>query len=149
MRFSRLRLSIAAGLLAVAGAASATLVAAAPASARASQFVVVGCNGRGQVRPAGFDNFGCMPSQEFLTGLTWTSWRSVAFGQGTLKVNQCTPTCARGKFAAFPVLTVLWRARPRPHHPGQEFFTRLTWIYTGKRPVPHSPATATFTLPPT
>jgi hypothetical protein len=149
MTVTRLRLSIAAGLLAVAGVASATVVAAAPASARASQVVVVGCNGNGQVRPHGFDNFGCMPSQEFLTGLTWTSWRSVAFGQGTLKVNTCTPNCAAGKYARFPVLTVLWRARPRPHHPGQSYFTRLTWIFSGKRPLPHSPATDTFTLPPT
>jgi hypothetical protein len=90
MRFTHARVLAAASQLALAGAASTALMAAGPASATPSQVVAVGCDGRGQVRPTGFDNFGCMPSQELLTGLHWTSWRSAAFGHGTLKVNDCT-----------------------------------------------------------
>jgi hypothetical protein len=149
MRFTRPRVFLAAGLLAAAGTAGATVAAAGPASATPSQVVVVNCQGRGQVRPGGFDNFGCMPSQELLAGLHWTSWTSAAFGHGFLEVNNCTPTCAQGKFIKYPILTVLWRARPWPQHAGREHFSRLTWIYTGKRPPGHSRTAAqTFTLPP-
>jgi hypothetical protein len=152
MRFTRTRVLVTAGLMATAGTASAVMVAASPASASpasagSSQVVVVDCHGHGQVEPAAFDNFGCMPSQELLTGLTWTSWNAVAFGHGNLEVNNCTPTCARGTFVKYPVLTVLYRARPRPRHAGQEYFSRLTWIYTGKRPPSHGEPTVTMTLP--
>ena len=103
--------------------------------------------GHGQVRPAQYD-IGCMASQEFLAQLRWTSWRSVAFGGGVLKVNNCTPSCAKGRYIKYPVLTVLWRARPWPHHAGHRYFSRLTMIFTGNRPA-HVPVTQTMTLPST
>jgi len=145
MRLVRARAALAGALMAIAGTAAGTVLAATPASAGTSQVVLVDCTGHGQVRPAGYD-IGCMPSSELVTGLRWTSWRSVAFGSGVLKVNDCTPTCAQGKYISYPILTVLWRAEPWPHHPGQEYFSRLTWIFTGQRPG-HVPAAQTFTLP--
>ena len=151
MKFTPTRICTAAGALALAGTtlAGVTALGASPASAGTGQVVAVNCQGHGQVRPAGFDNFGCMPSQESLTNLSWTSWQSVAFGQGNLKVNQCIPTCAQGTFAKFPVLTVLWRARPWPGHAGQRYFTRVTWIFTGKHPGgKHTPVTDTMTISP-
>jgi hypothetical protein len=147
MRLTRTATFAAAATMAVAGTATATLATAGPASARSSQVVVVNCADHTQVRPGQFDNFGCMPSNESLTGLRWTSWASTAYGHGSLKVNNCNPNCAEGKFINYPVLTVLWRATPRPHHAGQEYFSRLTWIFTGKRPAAHDPVTQTFTLP--
>jgi hypothetical protein len=54
-----------------------------------------------------------------VAGLTWTSWRSDAFGRGVLKVNDCTPTCAQGRYVKYPILVVLWRPRPWPGHPGR------------------------------
>jgi hypothetical protein len=147
MRFTRTRVFMAAGLLALAGTVSATALAAVPASAAPAQVALVNCAGHGQVRPASFDNFGCMPSQELLAGLRWTSWQSSAFGHGFLKVNSCTPTCAAGQYIRFPVLIVLWRARPWPQHAGRSYFTRLTWIYQGRRPHRHDPATQTLILP--
>jgi hypothetical protein len=147
MRLTRTATFAAVATIAAAGTAGATLATAGPASAGASQVVVVNCADHGQVRPRTFDNFGCMPSNESLAGLHWTSWASTAYGQGSLKVNNCTPSCAQGKFISYPVLTVLWRATPRPHHAGQEYFSRLTWILTGKRPAAHVPVTQTFTLP--
>jgi hypothetical protein len=143
MKFSRGRMMLAGGLL--AGAATSGVVLAGPASAASSQVVLVNCQGVGQVRPAGYD-IGCMPSNELVSGLTWTSWRSVAFGAGTLKVNDCTPTCAQGKYINYPILVVLWRAQPWPGHPGQHYFSRLTWIFTGSRPA-HIPTSQTFALP--
>lgn len=144
MRFIRARVMLAGGLMAI-GATAAGVVLAGPASAGSSQVVLVSCRGTGQVRPAGYD-IGCMPSQELITGLAWTSWRSVAFGAGTLKVNACTPTCAQGRYVKYPILVVLWRAEPRPGHLGQSYFSRLTWIFTGQRPG-HVPAAQTFVLP--
>jgi hypothetical protein len=138
------RLILAAGLMALAGTTTAAVLVAGPASASSSQVVVVNC-GHGQVRPALYD-IGCMASQEYLAQLRWTSWRSVAFGGGVLKVNNCTPSCAKGRYIKYPVLTVLWRARPWPHHAGRQYFSRLTLIFTGKRPA-HVPVTQNIALP--
>lgn len=146
MRLTRTTASLAAGMMALAGAATAITMAATPASATAVQVVLVNCTGHGQVRPATYD-IGCMPSQEFITGLTWTSWRSVAFGSGTLKVNNCNPSCAAGHYVRFPILTVLWRAQPWPGHLGKAYFSRLTWIFTGRRPAVVHTTAQTFTLP--
>jgi hypothetical protein len=144
MRFIRGRMMLAGGLMAVAAAASGVMVAG-PASAASSQVVLVNCHGAGQVRPTGYD-IGCMPSNELMTGLTWTSWRSVAFGSGILEVNDCTPTCAQGKYVKYPILVVLWRAQPWPKHAGQDYFSRLTWIFTAQRPG-RAPTAQTFVLP--
>ena len=144
MRFNRARLALAGGLMAIAATAGG-VVLAGPASAGSSQVVLVNCGGVGQVRPAGYD-IGCMPSNELVTGLTWTSWRSVAFGSGTLEVNDCTPTCAQGTYIKYPILVVLWRAEPWSKHPGEQYFSRLTWIFTGNRPGRVS-AAQTFVLP--
>ncbi len=104
MGFIRVRVMLASSLLAVAAGASG-VVLSGPASAGTSQVVLVGCHGAGQVRPAGYD-IGCMPSQELVTGLAWTSWRSAAFGSGILKVSDCTPTCAQGRYVTYPILVV-------------------------------------------
>jgi hypothetical protein len=144
MRLTRARVFLAAGLLTAAATVTTTALAGASASAVSSQVVIVNCGGHGQVRPASYD-IGCI-ANELLAKMSWTSWHAVAFGHGDLKVNNCTPTCARGKFISFPVLLVAWRARPWPQHAGQRYFSRLTWIFTGKRPG-HAPAAQTITLP--
>ena len=129
-RFIRTRTMLAGGLLAIATAAAGVTAAgpalAASASAASRPVVLVSCGGVGQVRPARYDGTGCMPSNELVAGLTWTSWRSAAFGSGVLKVNDCTPTCAQGRYVKYPILVVLWRARPWPGHPGRAYFSQLT-----------------------
>lgn len=134
--------------MAVATAGSGVALAgpafAASGQAATGPVVLVNCTGSGQVRSARYD-IGCMPSNELVTGLRWTSWRSAAFGSGILMVNDCTPTCAQGSYVNFPILVVLWRAKPWPRHPGRAYFSRLTWIFTGQRPG-HAPAAPTFVL---
>ncbi len=144
MRLTRMRIAMAAGVLAVSGTVTATALAVAPASAGASQVVVVNCAGQGQVRPGGYD-IGCT-ANEMLATLHWQTWRGTAYGNGVLKVDNCTPTCAQGKYIKYPVLTVLWRPSPWPGHAGRRYFTRVTWIFTGKRPG-HALAAQTLTLP--
>jgi hypothetical protein len=145
MRLTRARLFLAAGMLA-AGTVTTTALAASPASAVSSQVVIVSCGGHGQVRPAAY-NIGCM-GHELLAKMAWTSWRATAFGHGHLKINNCIPTCAQGKFISHPVLLVGWRAKPWPNHAGREYFSRLTFIFTAKPPA-HGPAAQTITLPAT
>lgn len=132
MRLTRMRITVAAGLLAVSGTLAATAVAVAPASAGSTTVVMVNCAGQGQVRPGGYD-IGCT-ANELLRTLHWQTWRGTAYGNGVLKVDDCTPTCAQGKYIKYPVLTVLWRPKAWPGHAVQRYFTRVTWIFTGKRP---------------
>lgn len=139
---------LAAGLIAAAATVTGTVLAAGPASAAAGfQVALVGCQGQALVRPAVYD-IGCMPSSELVTNLSWVSWRSVALGSGILRVNNCTPSasCGPDKYTKYPILAVLWGARPWPHHRGRAYFSKMTWIFTGKRPA-QIPVTQTFTLP--
>jgi len=152
MRLMTVRAGIAAGLATLAGAATAIVLVAGSASAGTAApasshpVVLVNCNGSGLVKPATYD-VGCMPSQQLVSGLTWTSWKSTAYGSGTLKVNNCNPSCANGHYVKYPILVVLWKAAPWPHHTGSQYFSRLTWIFTGKHPSSvHTPA-QTLTLP--
>jgi hypothetical protein len=155
MRFTRTRTVITAGVAALAGAATAAaILVAVPASAKpaahaapASQPVVlVQCNGTGVVKPTTYDPPFCMPSSQFISGLSWTSWSGNAFGSGTLKVNSCNPNCASGKYLKFPILVVLWGAKSWPHHSGRQYFSELTWIFTGKRPSGVKTAAQTYSL---
>ncbi|HVB46478.1 MAG TPA: hypothetical protein VNF47_27735 [Streptosporangiaceae bacterium] len=156
MRLTPARTLLAAGLTALAGTASAVFLVAGPASAGPTAagtaspavtlpVVLTDCHGHSLVRPRTYDLF-CMESNEYLAGLKWTTWTSAAFGGGVLKVNSCIPSCARGRYVNYPILTVLWRAQPWPNHPGRRHFTRLTWILTGKRPA-GAAVTRTFKLP--
>jgi hypothetical protein len=74
---------------------------------------------------------------ELLTGLRWTSWRPAAFGRGVLKVDDCIPTCAQGRYVRYPVLTALWRARPWPRHPGRGVFQPADHDPHREAPGPH------------
>lgn len=158
MRFTRLRIAATAGLLTVAAATAATALAAAPASAhpaavslaaaKAKTVVLVNqCSGKGQVKPSPTIPLPeCMPSSVFIGKASWTSWGSVAFGAAELEVNNCTPSCAGGKFIKYPILIVLWRAEPWAGKKGEDYFSRMTWIYSGKRPS-RVPVTHTVNWP--
>lgn len=154
MALTRARSFLTAGLVAATSLTTAAVLIAGPASAKpAAPFstkpvvLVNPCPPKqGLVRPSTY-KIGCMASQQFVSGLSWTNWKSTAFGSGTLKVNSCNPSCAAGKFNKFPILVVLWRAQPWPHHSGRQYFSRLTWIFTGKRPSVVHTAAQTFTLP--
>jgi hypothetical protein len=151
MRFTRARIFLTAGTLAAAGAMAGAVITALPASAgtATTQVSLINyCNHHGNVRPATEDLPGCMTSSEFLSGLKWTSWRSVAYGSGVFRVNNCTPSssCGPSMFSKYPILTVLWRAEPWPGHSGHKYFSRLTVIFDGKA-HPHGPSAQTIILP--
>jgi hypothetical protein len=149
---------------ALSGAAAIAITACsgpAPASvtamrmpASAGTAVVVDCAAHGQTRPGQY-MLTCAGAGPYLTGLHWASWGSSAsFASGTSVVNDCTPSCTGGHGHSFPALIALWRAEPRPGHPGQRYFTRLTIIYTSSHSytaggkIHRLPATVTFPLSP-
>jgi len=133
--------------VALAGGGSPRISASAPAQARDAAWtaaarsapaasgttVVVNCVNKSQARPASFV-LTCGDENDILTGMQWVTWASEAFATGTEKINNCTPSCALGKFISYPVLVTLWRPEPLPNHPGMLYFSRVTRIYTGKRP---------------
>ena len=95
----------------------------------------------------------CADGADVLMKLNWSHWGAQALATGSEAINDCTPTCVGGTFHKFPVITVLWRVRPRPHHSAQMMFTRATIIYTGTIPAgspphPHDPAVRLASKPP-
>jgi hypothetical protein len=168
MRLTRIRAAVAVAALAVAGTGVAAGLAIAPAAAApahpasahpasasaasATKVVLVNqCSGKGQVKPKGKINLpGCMASSELIQHAAWTSWTSVAFGKADFTVNNCSPSssCGPSKYTKYPVLMVLWRAKHWTGGTGHEdYFSRMTVIFTGKRPS-GKPATRTFTFLP-
>jgi hypothetical protein len=128
---------------------AATPASAGPASAAAAGVVLVNqCTGKGQVQPhPNIPLPGCMTSSELIGKASWTSWHSVAFGRGDLEVNNCTPSssCGPSQYTKYPILIVLWRAKP--WQGGGRYFTRMTYIFTGKKPH-HAVVTKTISWPP-
>ena len=150
MRLSRTRVLVAAGALAAAGMVAGSVLAAVPASAgpATTTYVLVNqCSGKGQVRPSTIWLPDC-PSGVLIGSAKWTSWGSVAFGSGKLEVDNCTPSssCGPSKYTKYPILIVAWRAEPWQGAKGDDYFSRVTWIYTGNRPK-HAAVTETLTWP--
>jgi hypothetical protein len=64
--------------------------------------------------------------------LHWSSWTATqAKATGRSWVNNCTPSCAGGRYASYPATVAL--TRPQRLH-GYVVFTRLTVTYTRGRP---------------
>ena len=144
MNCSFLRRGKAAAAIAI-GASAIALAASLPATATAATrphhgrsswagaVVLVNCQRRGVVLPSSFI-LACADGNDFLTGMRWVSWRNVAYGSGVEMAKSCVPSCSASRFKRFPVLITLWRAKRRGH--SEQFkFTRLTVIYTGRRPL--------------
>jgi len=144
----RIAAAAAAGLTAVAGlVAGGTALAASRPAPAAPLPALVNCLGKPVVQPRQY-TLACADGNAYLSGLRWTSWRGVAFGQGTEYVNDCVPDCVGGRFYHYPVLITLWRAQARPGHPSQRYFSRLTLIHTGSLHIRGGrlPRTQTFPL---
>jgi hypothetical protein len=76
------------------------------------------------------------------SGIDWTKWTTgVAFGTGFNQLNNCTPSCAGGKFHSYPVKIEMWRPQILG---GILVFTRMTIFYKRTQP-PGEPRHYTFT----
>jgi hypothetical protein len=161
LRRGRIAASIAVGAGAIALAASLPAAAATSAPSQPARpaaaawgraVVLVNCQHHGVVLPRSFV-LACADGNDFLSNLSWVSWRGVAYGSGIEHLNSCVPNCGKGHFHSYPVLITAWRAKWRGHHINQLHFTRLTLIYTHRRPVrftahgkTHHPQTYTYHL---
>jgi hypothetical protein len=148
MRLTRMRVLVAAAVVASAATIAGTALTASAAPAASHKVVLVNqCTGKGQVRPSpNIPLPGCMTSSELIGHASWTSWSTVAFGSGDLEVNNCTPSssCGPSQYTKYPILIVLWRAEH--WQGGGRYFSRMTWIYTGNKPA-HAKVTNTITWP--
>jgi len=120
---------------------------AIPAGHYSESTVVLGCQGQPLVRP-GRLTLTCADGNDYLSGLTWTSWGpGLAGAAGVQSENDCLPYCAAGHVRRYPVDAVLWDTAAAG--PGRQRYTRITLLYPGARPAydgHRGPATVTVTL---
>ena len=94
----------------------------------------------------------CADDGTGLEHMHWTSWTSgQASGSGFFYQNDCTPSCAAGRFVRYPVQATFAGSGPVQGHSADRRYTRLTVVFTGRRlPVyagssrPSHPRTQTF-----
>jgi len=105
------------------------------------RYVVVSCSGASVVRPRTF-RLACADGNDYLSKLNWTVWSpSFATATGTQTMNDCTPSCANGKFRSYPVRVILWGSAGVPHRPAQRRYAMITLLYTGTQPSVYDGAT--------
>jgi len=135
---------------AIAAFAAAGTGFASTAASASHPVVLVNC-GTAHVKPSAF-TLACADGGAGLTKLHWVSWKDgEAFATGTEYIKDCYPSCvSNGKVYTYPVLITVWRAEARPGHGGQDYFTRMTIIHTGRLSRPHGklPLTQTYDLSP-
>ena len=107
--------------------------APAPHAAAPGAPVLVDCTNHARVQPRQFV-LTCADGNDYLSRMRWAAWTSHAFGAGLERINDCVPSCAKGTFRSYPVLVTLWRPRPLAGAHTLHF-TRLTTVFSGKRPV--------------
>ena len=126
------------GLAASAGAATVRPAAAQTAAqTAATQYVLVNCESKAQVRPGSYV-LACADGNNGLQGLHWASWTPrLASGYGTNYMNDCKPNCAEGHFHYYAALVVAWGSGSVSGHPGERRYTEVTLVAPGARPPVH------------
>ena len=131
---------------AVAAAGLAAAAGAAPASASAPPHgtpaltavrggavpVLLNCLHQPQIAPRRYV-LACGDGDDNMRHLDWAVCAGTALATGTEWIDDCVPDCARGTFRHYRVLVTLWQVRPLTRT--VTHFTRLTTVYTHKRPV--------------
>jgi hypothetical protein len=85
-----------------------------------------------KVRPASIV-IACGDGNFYFSKLSWTSWTATqAAGRGLANLNDCTPTCAAGRFHTYRTTVTL--TRPRRCH-GKPQFGSIRWRYTTEKPA--------------
>lgn len=145
-------LSVAGVVLPTVGSAAPAPGAAVPAgdvAATSAKTVVIGCFGKGVVKPKQI-SLACATGQLMFYKLKWTTWGlNSATGTGMLAWNTCEPTdCASGITLKYKVKVKLDRIATGPTSSGQFItaFTRLTATFVPKGDGPAGADTSTFTL---
>jgi hypothetical protein len=130
------RLHLLAWLVVVAAGPVATAGLATTAGASSTERVYVanrGCVGRA-FKPTRI-TIACGTGQFYADALRYTAYgrRSQAHATGILVLDDCTPNCAEGTFRPHPGTVTL---KSIERCAGRLFYTRVTWSYAGRSPVP-------------
>jgi hypothetical protein len=97
-----------------------TFASGASASVK-GPIVVVDC-GKSSVRPASIV-ITCADANRYISAITWTNWgAATATAHGTLRWNDCSPTCVAGHWHQ---RAVTFSATTRRRHGGNTRYTRL------------------------
>jgi hypothetical protein len=76
----------------------------------------------------------CADANYGLAAMKWQNWGAAsAKGSGSASANDCTPNCAAGKFASFPVTATA--SGIATCLSGRTQYTRLVLTYSGVRPA--------------
>jgi hypothetical protein len=118
------------GLLAAASSASQAGAATASASTTARKVYtvctepVVSCAQREQkTKPASIVL--TADGSVYVTKLRWSGWGSgKATGKGTLKQDNCKPSCAKGKISSYPATVTL--TSPRSYGNNRDAYAKMT-----------------------
>ena len=145
MKVTGLKIGFATALTAASAAALPVLGGALPAQAATASRVVVTCGGSGVSRPAGIV-VTCRTAATFLVRVKWHSWGPKATGQATALINNCLPTCLKGKFGMYPVSVTLQQPLAWPGHAGRSYYSKLVLTFTAASPTGFG-KTETYTMP--
>ena len=84
-----------------------------------------GCEHRPRTRPKAIV-VACADANFFIDRLRWSRWgKTQAVAVGTAHMNDCTPTCAAGRFHTFRLTVRL--SRVVECVPGRREFARIAW----------------------
>jgi hypothetical protein len=101
----------------------------------ADRYVVIDCRGNGVVRPGSLE-LACADANDSLGKLSWTVWSpNFATATGIQTLNDCTPSCAVGKFHTYPVRVILWNSAAVRGHAAERRYTMITLLYSGQTPT--------------
>ena len=61
----------------------------------------------------------------YVNGLTWSGWGGpTAVGSGSMRVNNCTPSCAQGTYTSYPATVTLTGLTP--YAGGEQAYAEIT-----------------------
>src|SRR3954452_1897403 len=89
----------------------------------------------------------CGDGSLYVNHIKWRSWgKKRARGHGRAHVNDCTPSCAQGRFHTYPARLKL-RHRVTCDVGPRHQFTHVRLIFSGQRPAADAPRAINYTRP--
>jgi hypothetical protein len=100
----------------------------------AIRYVAIDCQSAPVIRPHTF-LLACADDGDRLNDLRWTAWDpGYATATGIQSMNDCAPSCAKGKFREYPVRVILWGSARVSGHSSERRYQMITLLYTGHQP---------------
>jgi len=119
----------------------ANVPAPSPEPSASRAIALPDCLGKPVVRPRTVV-FACADAGFIASTPSWRDWGgAVAEADGTAQVNDCSPSCAQGRYRRYRIVV---RARGRQRCPdGRLAYLRVTYSFIGRSPFPRNSPGAT------